>query len=508
MAEPEGDDEERYFSDPAVVRKIIPPFALLRLNADVRGKLLGFLVCASQDRALRAINDEREAVYEDQRSLGKRSFFDRPRPPRAVDISGSTRSLTTVLRGDLPASTAALVATLFHHTAALRLVCQTTCSDVDALARAPRSTATPRAWLGNLYCRHDAQLDDAAVIRELRARMLTGRRANLAREMAARQDAATYFVPQELGGKARRCVVRTDGAGFVTNDATWPQDNGRRRVFFKSTPGWSEKRRRMAQMLTFGRNSFGGHVHACTRCLTVDEANRNAPVDEALLREMSRTAISSTITSLRGATMTVVASAVTLAWAPGNSEHPPPDCFPLLEGKLRDFFGGRVGDGRCGWIERWTNKGCGCYDTQSASLRRHQKYWTLCHDDARPPLTTLAELWPPFNGNRKEVPLTRSGTTFSALIDIAFHSGEYSGAYEPDLNAHKVHLASAKAHSGTVANNLSFFRMGPEVPPAPIENIDLYVPLELVPFGPNPWNQDVGPGYFSVKIQARIPGFD
>ena len=145
------------------------------------------------------------------------------------------------------------------------------------------------------------------MIRELRARMVTGRRANLAREMAARQDAATYFVPQELGGKARRCVVRTDGAGFVTNDATWPRDNGRRRVFFKSMPGWSEKRRRMAQMLTFGRNSFGDHVHACTRCLTVDEANRNAPVDEALLREMSRTAISSTITSLRGATMTVVA---------------------------------------------------------------------------------------------------------------------------------------------------------------------------------------------------------
>ena len=53
MAEPEGDDEQRYFSDPAVVRKIIPPFALLRLNTDVRGKLLGFLVCASQDRALR-----------------------------------------------------------------------------------------------------------------------------------------------------------------------------------------------------------------------------------------------------------------------------------------------------------------------------------------------------------------------------------------------------------------------------------------------------------------------
>ena len=206
--------------------------------------------------------------------------------------------------------------------------------------------------------------------------------------------------------------------------------------------------------------------------------------------------------------MTVVASAVTLAWAPGSSEHPPPDCFPLLEEKLRHFFGGRVGDGRGGWIERWTNKGCGCYDTQSASLRRHPKYWTSCHDDARPPLSSLAELWPPFNGNRKEVPLTRQGTTFSALIDIAFHSGEYSGAYEPDLNAHKVHLASVKAHSGTVANNLSFFRMGPEVPPAPIEHIDLYVPLELVPFGPTPDNQDVGPGYFSVKIQARIPGFD
>ena len=87
MAKPEGDDEQRYFSDSAVVRKIIPPFALLRLNSDVRGKLLGFLVCASQDRALRAINDERKAVYEDP--LGKRSFYEKPRPPRAVDIGGS-----------------------------------------------------------------------------------------------------------------------------------------------------------------------------------------------------------------------------------------------------------------------------------------------------------------------------------------------------------------------------------------------------------------------------------
>ena len=141
MAEPEGDDEQRYFSDSAVVRKIIPPFALLRLNSDVRGKLLGFLVCASQDRALRAINDERKAVYEDP--LGKRSFYEKPRPPRAVDIGGSAMALTTVLRGDLPASTAALVATLFHHTAALRLVCQTTCSDVDALASLARDPLLP-----------------------------------------------------------------------------------------------------------------------------------------------------------------------------------------------------------------------------------------------------------------------------------------------------------------------------------------------------------------------------
>ena len=118
MAEPEGDDEQRYFSDPAVVRKIIPPFPLLRLNADVRGKLLGFLVCASRARALRAINDERAEDHRRQTESSK------PRPPRAVDISGSPRSLTTVLRGDLPASTAALVATLFHHTAALRLVCR------------------------------------------------------------------------------------------------------------------------------------------------------------------------------------------------------------------------------------------------------------------------------------------------------------------------------------------------------------------------------------------------
>ena len=215
---------------------------------------------------------------------------------------------------------------------------------------------------------------------------------------------------------------------------------------------------------------------------------------------MSRTAISSTITSLRGATMTVVASAVTLAWAPGNSEHPPPDCFPLLEEKLRDFFGGRVGDGRCGWIERWTNKRCGCYDTQSASLRRHQQYWTLCHDDARPPYRPLRS-----SGLRSmailalasEVPLTRSGTTFSALIDIAFYSLQYSGAYEPDRNAHKVHLASAKAHSGTVANNLSFFRMGPSSARSPSRTLIFTSPSTWLPLGQTRTTRTWGPAILS-----------
>ena len=43
----------------------------------------------------------------------------------------------------------------------------------------------------------------------------------------------------------------------------------------------------MAQMLTLGRESFGGHVHDAQRVLTVDEANRNAPVDEALLQNVT-----------------------------------------------------------------------------------------------------------------------------------------------------------------------------------------------------------------------------
>ena len=193
-----------------------------------------------------------------------------------VEVFSSNRCTSTVLRGAAPRSTAALVDTLFHHTAALRVVCTELRTDAVALSSAANSTATPRSWLANLYCRRDdPETDDAAVVRELRARALSGRRANMVRELFLRKDACSNFTPPEYGRTSRygdfaqRCkVVLAESA----------------RVLCTSAPsGWSERRSDMARLLVSVASATESAARAAlsaTRVLTVDEANRNAPVDE------------------------------------------------------------------------------------------------------------------------------------------------------------------------------------------------------------------------------------
>ena len=174
LNEAEGASLNKFWTDEAAVRRVVPPFALLQLNTDVRRKVLAFLLCVSQDRALKAVAAKRvperpPIKHETTRSL----LHSPPLYGNEIAVFSNRGASSTVLRGAAPSSTAALVDTLFHHTAALRVVCTELRIDAVALASAASSTAAPRSWLANLYCRRDAALDDAAVVSELRARVYT-----------------------------------------------------------------------------------------------------------------------------------------------------------------------------------------------------------------------------------------------------------------------------------------------------------------------------------------------
>ena len=201
LNEAEGASLNTFYRDEAAVRLVVPPFALLQLNTDVRRKVLAFLLCTSQDHALRAVAASRvperpDAIkHETTRSL----LYSPPLSGNEIAVFSNRGGSSTVLRGAAPHSTAALVDTLFHHTAALRVVCTELRIDAVALSSAANSEATPRSWLANLYCRRDTALDDETVVCELRARALSGRRANTVRDLFLRKDACSRFTPPEHG---------------------------------------------------------------------------------------------------------------------------------------------------------------------------------------------------------------------------------------------------------------------------------------------------------------------
>jgi hypothetical protein len=59
LNEAEGASLNKFWTDEAAVRRVVPPFALLQLNTDVRRKVLAFLLCVSQDRARKAVAAKR-----------------------------------------------------------------------------------------------------------------------------------------------------------------------------------------------------------------------------------------------------------------------------------------------------------------------------------------------------------------------------------------------------------------------------------------------------------------
>ena len=504
LNEAEGASLNTFYRDEAAVRLVVPPFALLQLNTDVRRKVLAFLLCTSQDHALRAVAASRvperpDAIkHETTRSL----LYSPPLSGNEIAVFSNRGGSSTVLRGAAPHSTAALVDTLFHHTAALRVVCTELRIDAVALSSAANSEATPRSWLANLYCRRDPALDDAAVVRELRARALSGRRANTVRDLFLRKDACSGFTPPERGR-----------ASVYSNFAS-RSSSGNTRVLCTSAPsGWSERRSDMARLLSFLSNTSSSSLeatraaHARTRVLTVDEANRNAPVDEELLQSLSNVAVKSALTSFRGATVTLVAESISLKWIEGEESgpSPPSNCYARLEEQLGQFFGDRSGDG---WINRWTNKPpYQVFDDHVDNVINSENYAETSHyyhDSSRPPITALEDI---IAANATETKLTTDA--FTALGEV-----EFAGDVKPTLydegsgifrkSSYTIVPISAKFHAG--GEKRDCFIEGHCCRGA-MDSVELNVPF-LVESEHGELEDPVDEGYFIAEIRARIPGFD
>ena len=504
LNEAEGASLNTFYRDEAAVRLVVPPFALLQLNTDVRRKVLAFLLCTSQDQALRAVAASRvperpDAIkLETTRSL----LYSPPLSGNEIAVFSNRGGSSTVLRGAAPHSTAALVDTLFHHTAALRVVCTELRIDAVALSSAANSEATPRSWLANLYCRRDTALDDETVVCELRARALSGRRANMVRDLFLRKDACSGFTPPERGR-----------ASVYSNFAS-RSSSGNTRVLSTSAPsGWSERRSDMARLLSFLSNTSSSSLeatraaHARTRVLTVDEANRNAPVDEELLQSLSNVAVKSALTSFRGATVTLVAESISLKWIEGEESgpSPPSNCYARLEEQLGQFFGDRSGDG---WINRWTNKPpYQLYDDHVDNVINSENYAETSHyyhDSSRPPITALEDI---IAANATETKLTTDA--FTALGEV-----EFAGDVEPTLCDEGSGIFRKSSY--TIVPTSAKFQAGREKRDCFIEghccrgamdSVELNVPF-LVESEHGELEDPVDEGYFIAEIRARIPGFD
>ena len=482
-------------NDEANVRRVVPPFALLQLHPYMRRKVLAFLICASQDHALRAI-----AARAPERPDATRCLTPSPKPSSTVEVFSSNRCTSTSLYGTAPRSTAASVSTLFHHTAALRVVCRELRTDAMALASVATSTATPRSWLANLYCRRDTTLDDAAVVSELRARVVSGRRANMVRELFLRKDACSNFTPPEYGRTSRH-------EDFAQSQfSRRPESHGRisaSRVMCTSAPSrWSERRYDTMRLLVLNgslEENAASAAFASTRYLTVDEANRNAPVDEELLQALSHTAIKSALTSFRGARVTLVAQSVSLAWwgpqFEGGSQSPPSDCYPRLEEQLDQFFGDRSGDG---WIRRWTNKSRQCYDDfLGCTNQLLAEFW---HDSSQPPITALEDLMANDTDSIGNMDLTKPA--FTAKIDVEFADDAEPSLVEDGWGirsfSYTLGASSMKAQAGTLAKLGCMIKV--DCDDGAIDSVELFINFLA--------EEELADGYFMARVRARVPGFD
>ena len=261
----------------------------------------------------------------------------------------------------------------------------------------------------------------------------------------------------------------------------------------------------MARLLAFLTNTSSSSLeatraaHACTRVLTVDEANRNAPVDEELLQALSHTAIKSALTSFRGTRVTLVAQSVSLAWwgpqFEGGSQSPPPNCYPRLEEQLDQFFGDRSGDG---WIRRWTNKSRQCYDDFLGCT--NQLLAECWHDSSQPPITALEDLMANDTDSIGNMDLTKPA--FTAKIDVEFADDAEPSLVEDGWGirsfSYTLGASSMKAQAGTLAKLGCMIKV--DCDDGAIDSVELFINFLA--------EEELADGYFMARVRARVPGFD
>ena len=327
----------------------------------MRREVLKFVVSVSPNHGARFFaRQARETHPRDQTEPGF--------PLEAMDHARAGRATCTHW------STAACLTTVMHHTRTTRTVC----SAIRATSRRSRRRgrrSRRRAWLSHLYEVPAAAVRDMSgqqVLRELRARSLTGRRANLVAEMQWRQD--KLF---DLNGPARTNFGRSVWSDRPRNSYE---------LVAKCPAAWSKKRKEAALALArnakyhddggggdhghcHGHGHSHGHSHpsprgqaswALTKVRTHEERHAVAPIDASLLGSLEASAYESFLGSLRRQTWTAYAEFVTLTYQNSTRDgetvkEPTPDVVDEVGRRVAAFFG-ETTMAQQPWIRQWTNK--------------------------------------------------------------------------------------------------------------------------------------------------------
>ena len=373
--------------------EVCPPFPFLRLLPEMRREVLKFVVSVSPNHGARFF--VRQAREEHPRDLIDAYH----RPLEGMDHLRAGSATCTHW------STSSCLTTVMHHTRTTRTVCSAIRGDIEAL-EAPRSPlATPRVWLSHLYEVPSAAVRDMSgqqVLRELRERSLTGRRANLVAEMQWRQDKLV-----DVNGSQMERAKMTSGKRIADR----PRNSYE--LVAKCPASWSKKRKEAALELARNAkfNSFRTHSSwALTKVRTHEERHAVAPIDASLLRSLEASAYESFLSSLRQQTWTGYAESVTLTYQNRTSDgesvpEPTPDVIDEVGRRVAAFFGTTT-MAQQSWIQQWTNK---VHNDEVMTWEQYEdecEYWEGYEDDPeykgelddyhdadRPPLTRWQDVF-------------------------------------------------------------------------------------------------------------------
>ena len=456
------------------VLRVCDPFAFLRLRDELRREVLSYVVEVTKDVTLRRIKaaaKEHDDYSEDQ-GIGR---------SRPVTFASGDKKF---LRGSPTASTAAAFDTLRLHLMT-RAVCTAVNGDIEAIVQRSGSTASGRAWLEHLYCRrYVGARSAAAVAAELRARAKLGRIANTTRELYVR-------------------AAETEHDGYEA-------------MMFHPPSNWPAQRRNLAMdLLTAAEDEpRAGPALAHGRVLTVDEANENMPGDPELLKMLAAVSFQSILASLREMCLTLVVVSVQVVHRGPQGSSPSDTDFDALDSALDTCFGDLATRGEH-WTTSWTNVLPFDYDEFQRGLSsgddlRAKSVQSQWHDPARPPLTTLRDVYAAANARGRG----SSGTSFQltceereakcvALVDVEIPEGATSASQERAEFAGRFRFikpgVSAKCHTGNSRYENVSLKLSTEISvrrdnPEGLGYAILFLPLV--------------PGVFEALLTCHIPGMN